>query len=81
MGVDTRVANVAPAASVGYFVISVNLLSLLVAHLSDAPRRRLVDTGMVQGYRTKLMRALPGSSTCLVYSKLGPRFKVFSERQ
>ena len=49
-------------------VISVYLSSLQVAHLSDAPRRRLVVTGIVQGYRTKLLRALSGSLTCSLYS-------------
>ena len=33
-------------------VISVYLSSLPVSHPSDAPRRRLVVTGIVQGYRT-----------------------------
>ena len=36
------------------------LSSLPVAHLSDAPRRRVVVT--------KLLRAPPGSLTCSVYS-------------
>ena len=32
------------------------------------PRGRLVLRGIVQGYRTKLLRAPPGSLTCSVYS-------------
>ena len=51
-------------------VISVDLLSLAVAHLTEAPRRQLVVTGDCQGYRTKLLRALPGSLTCSVYSTI-----------
>ena len=38
-----------------------------VAHLSDTPRKWLLR-GIVQGYRTKLLRALPGCLTCLAYS-------------
>ena len=48
-----------------WLLISVYLSSLPVAHLSDAPRRRLV-----QGYRTKLLRAPPGSLTCSMYSNV-----------
>ena len=51
-----------------WLVISVYLSSQPVAHLSDAPRRRLVVTGIVQGYRTKLLRVPPGSLTCSTYS-------------
>ena len=49
-------------------VISVYLSSLPVAHLSDAPRRRLVVTGDSARYRTKLLRILPGTLTCSAYS-------------
>ena len=43
------------------------LLLLMVAYLSDAPRRRLVVTGIEQRYRTKLLRGLPGSLMSSVY--------------
>ena len=36
--------------------------------MSDAPRKRLVLWWIVQGYRTKLLRATPGSLVCSVYS-------------
>ena len=39
--------------------------------------------GIVQGYRTKLLRAPPGSLMCSAYSTvtyIGPRFNVSSER-
>ena len=51
----------------GDLVIFVYLSSLPVAHLSDALRRRLVVTGIVQEYRTKLLKAPPGSVTCSAY--------------
>ena len=53
--------------TLGWLVIFVCLSSLPVAHLSDALRRRLVVRGIVQGYRTKLLRIPPGSLTCSVY--------------
>ena len=52
----------------GGWVISIYLSSLPVAHMNDAPRRRLVVTGDSAGYRTKLLRIPPGSFTRLVYS-------------
>ena len=51
-------------------IIFVYLSLLPVAQLSDAPRRRLVVTGIVQGYKTKLLRAPHGSFTCLAYSSV-----------
>ena len=48
-------------------VISVYLSSLPVAHLSEAPRRQLLQR-IVQGYRTKQLRARPGSLACAAYS-------------
>ena len=47
----------------------VYLSSLQFPHLSDAPRRQLF-WGIVKGYRTKLLRILPGSLTCLAYSSI-----------
>ena len=49
----------------GIVVISVYSSSLPIVHLIDAPRRRLIVTGIVQGYRTKLLRVLPGSFNVL----------------
>ena len=69
--------------TVGWFVISIYLLLLPVAHLSDAPRRRLVVTGdsaRIQNETTEssawFFKVLGVS-----YSHMGPRFKVSSERQ
>ena len=45
-----------------FLCISVYLWSPPVAHMSDTPKRWLVVTGIVQGYRTKLLRALPCSN-------------------
>ena len=47
-----------------WLIISIYVSSLPFAHLSDALRKWLVITGIVHGYRTKLLRALPGSLTC-----------------
>ena len=44
---------------VGYFRL---LIMASGCHLSDAPRRRLIV--IAQGYRSKLLRAPPGSLTC-----------------
>ena len=51
-------------------VISVYLSSLPVAHLSDAPGRRLVlgEGLIVQGYRTRLLSVPHGSVTYSAYS-------------
>ena len=50
---------------VGYF----RLFIVATGCPSDnAPRRRTVVTGIVQGYRTKQLRAPSGSSTCSVLS-------------
>ena len=44
---------------IGFVFFSVYLSSLTIAYLSDATRGRLVVTGVVQGYRTKLLRSPP----------------------
>ena len=65
-----------------WLVISVYLLSLLVAHVSDAPRRQLVVTRDSSRYMTKLLRIPPGSLMCSAYSTVtGPRYNVLPERQ
>ena len=51
-----------------WLVISGYLSSLPVAHLSDDPRRRLVNTGDSTRIQDKLLRIPPGSLTCSVYS-------------
>ena len=51
-----------------WLVISVYLLLLPVAHLSDAPRRHLDVTGNSARIQDKLLRAPPGSLTCSAYS-------------
>ena len=48
--------------------ISVYLSSLPVAHLSDAAEDVKLSRGIVQEYRTKLLRAPPSSLTSSVYS-------------
>ena len=53
----------------GWLVVFVNLSSLPVAHLSDAPQKTVsCYVGIVQGYSTKLLRAQLGSLTCSMYS-------------
>ena len=49
-------------------VIFVYLSSLPVAHLSDALGICLVVTGIVHGYRTKLLKIPPGSLMRSAYS-------------
>ena len=44
----------------------VYLSPLTVAHLTDVPEDGYLLRGIVQGYRTKLLRALSGSLTCSV---------------
>ena len=60
------------------FFFSVYLSSLPVTHLSNAPRRRLVVTG--NSARMKLLRAPPGSLTCLWYSTSSHATSVSSEK-
>ena len=62
-GIQHVVSSTANPKMTRGLIIFVYLSSLPVDHLSDAPRRRLVVTGIVQGYR-----APPGSLTCSVYS-------------
>ena len=50
-----------------WLVVSIYLSTLLVVRLSDAPRRWLVVMDDSSRYRTKLLRAPPGSLTLLVY--------------
>ena len=54
-----------------WLLIYVCLLSLPVARLSDASRRRLVVTGDSARIQHETTRALPGSLMCLVTRDLG----------
>ena len=67
----------------GGLIISINLSSLLVAHLSNAPRRLLVVTGdsaRIQDETTE-NSAWFFNVLGIWHHHTGPRFKVSSERQ
>ena len=71
------------AGRVHFLFISVNLSSLQVAHLSDAPRSRLVvtrDSARLQDKTTASSAWIFNVLAVKVRHK-GPRFKVSSERQ
>ena len=64
-------------------VISVYLSLLPVAHLSDAPRRRLVVTGDSARIQDKTTENFAWFFNVLgvLHRHMGPRFNVSSERQ
>ena len=55
---------------ISLLVIFVYLLSLPVAHQSDAPGRRLIVTGDSARIQDKTTRIPPGSLTCSAYSAI-----------